>query len=123
MKKMFLILSFVCGMSTLTNAFPNNYVDFTFRVVPIKPTLGGTHPFPKSPVDSLEATLDDHQLILPAVHPEFELYLLDEDSEIVYQIIISENVEFVNLPSTLVGDFQLLLYPGGDYYYSYDIEL
>lgn len=123
MKKLFLILSFVCGMSTMTNAFPNHCVDFTFKVVPIKPTLGGSHPFPKSPVNTLEATLDDHQLILPAVHPEYELYLLDEDDEIVYQVVVSENVETVNLPSTLVGDFKLLLFPDGDYYYSYDIEL
>lgn len=34
MKKLFLILSFVCGMSTMTNAFPNHCVDFTFKVFP-----------------------------------------------------------------------------------------
>lgn len=123
MKNFILILSFVCGMSTFANAVPNLCYDFQFQVVPVKPTLGGGHPLPKSPVASLDATLDDHQLILPTLHPEYTLYLVDEDEEIAYQVVVPENFEEVNIPSMLVGNFQLLLYPGGDYYFYYDIVL
>lgn len=123
MKKYFLLLAFVCGMSTYTQAVPGLVTTFRFVVGIIPKGIGGGVPMPKSPVDPPEATLDDHLLTLPEDHSGYTLQLVDANDEIVYETEVLAGTTVVSLPSSLSGDYTLLLYPEGNYYFYYYITL
>ena len=86
------------------------------------PIIGGI-PMPKSPVQCPTVSIDDHTLYIYDVAYAFTLYLLDEDGEVAYTASVAAGTPIVTLPSDLTGDYELLLVPGGSYYFSGGIEL
>jgi hypothetical protein len=56
--------------------------------------------------------------------PDYTLYIINEDDDIVYEIDVFASTPTILLPSTLSGDFGLYLVPSGsDYYFYGDITL
>ena len=93
-----------------------------WQVRPVTPIIGG-HPRPKAPVQCPTVSIDDHTLYIYDVAYAFTLYLLDEDGEVAYTTSVAAGTPTVTLPSDLTGDYELLLVPGGSYYFSGWIEL
>ena len=67
--------------------------------------------------------LDGHTLYLYSVSYDLTLVLLDEEEEVVYTTFIPANTSSVVLPASLSGEYEIQLYPGGDYYFYGWIEL
>ena len=86
------------------------------------PVVGG-NPFPKSPILVSTVSIDGHTLYIYDVAYDMTLVLVDEDDEVVYSVFVPANTSTVYLPTTLTGDFQLLLIPDEDYYFAGEISL
>jgi len=71
----------------------------------------------KAPVIVPSAMLDGHTLYIDGYHADYTLELIDENDTVVYTTFVPSTVSVVVLPSTLSGNFELRLYPGGDYYF------
>lgn len=80
-------------------------------------------PVPKYPVQCPTVSIDGHTLYLYDVTYAFTLYLLDEEGEVAYTADVVAGTPTVTLPSGLTGDYQLLIVPGGSYYFGGWIEL
>ena len=125
MKKYFLIIIVACVMSVhalCQNQKPILGSLIAWEVQYEKPVNGG-NPFPKSPILPPTVSIDDHTLYIYDVAYAFTLYLLDEDGEVAYTTSVAAGTPTVTLPSDLTGDYELLLVPGGRYYFSGWIEL
>ena len=70
------------------------------------------HPNPKSPIDPPTVYLEDYTLTFEADHPEYILYIKDEDDAVVYSTVVSTTVTEVVLPSYLSGDYEIDLIMG-----------
>lgn len=79
-----------------------------------KPT---TKPVPKSPETIPEIDLDGNVLTFEVGHDDYTLCIMDDDDNVVYSVFVPSSQTIVTLPSTLIGEYQLLLIP----YYSSDI--
>lgn len=79
--------------------------------------------FPKTPITAPTVYIDDYTLLFEASHPEYVLYIKDEDDNVVYSTVVYSTQTHVVLPSTLSGTYELQLYDGGDYYFYSKIEL
>ena len=77
----------------------------------------------RTPILVPEVDLDGHTLYLYSVDYDLTLVLVDEEDEVVYTTFIPANTSSVVLPATLSGEYEMLLYPGGDYYFYGWIEL
>ena len=86
-----------------------------------KPLTNG-NPFPKTPVVIPKVSLAGHSLYVSAGYA-LAVSLYDANGNEVYSTAIIAGTTTVFLPSTLNGDFRLVLHPGGDYYYYADITL
>lgn len=73
-------------------------------------TIGHGHP--KSPIDPPTVYLEDYTLAFEADHPEYVLYIKDEDDAVVYSTVVSTTVTEVVLPSYLSGDYEIDLVMG-----------
>jgi hypothetical protein len=80
-------------------------------------------PIKRSPACPPTVEMYDHTLYFEADHPTYTLMLVDEFEEVAYEVTIPSTVEEVELPSTLVGNYELQLYGGGEFYFYCDIEL
>lgn len=85
--------------------------------VPIGSTI------PRSPLTPPYVEMDDHTLYFETGHAAFTLVLLDEDGEEAYEVSVPNTVDVLVLPSTLVGNYELQLYDGSEYYFYCDIVL
>ena len=118
MKKLFVTLAFLCCVSANIYADP---IDVIFEVIGKGDTA---NPLPKSPVNPPQATLDVNVLTITTAHPDYTLFLLDEDGVVVWQTVVPAATSTVTLPATLTGDYELRLYPDGTAYFFYGyIEL
>ena len=99
------------GVGTLVN-FQCGYVN----------PSGNIHSCPKSPVDPPTVYLEDYTLTFEADHPEYILYIKDEDDAVVYSTVVTSATTEVVLPSTLSGDYEIELIMG-DWLFSGWIEL
>lgn len=79
--------------------------------------------FPKTPITAPTVYIDDYTLLFEASHPEYVLYIKDENDNVVYSTVVSSTQTQVVLPSTLSGTYELQLYDGGNYYFYSKIEL
>lgn len=125
MKKLCLIftLLFTVLAAQSYNPFnPGMLLRLDLRVQIINPRPGGS-PFPRSPICPPTVEMYDHTLYFEADHPTYTLVLVDEDGEEAYEVTIPSTMEEVELPSTLVGEYELQLYDGGEFYFYCDIEL
>ena len=56
--------------------------------------------------------IEDYTLSFEANHPEYVLYIKDEDDNVVYSTTVYSTQTQVVLPSTLSGDYQIELVMG-----------
>ncbi len=82
-----------------------------FSVGWIDPTPVGEGPA-KGTIDPPTVYLEDYTLTFEADHPEYILYIKDEDDAIVYSTVVSTTVTEVVLPSYLSGDYEIDLVMG-----------
>ena len=84
----------------------------TIRVGGVKDFPDG-NPYPKSPVLIPSASIDGHTFSISSYHADYTLVLVDEYDAVVYTTFFPSTLTEVELPSTLSGDYELRLYPGG----------
>lgn len=65
---------------------------------------------------------NDYVLTLPDFEEDYTLQLFDEDENVVYSVDCLSGTTQVVLPSTLTGDYEIVVIRGGTYYGGY-IEL
>ena len=68
--------------------------------------------FPKTPITAPTVYIDDYTLLFEASHPEYVLYIKDENDNVVYSTVVSSTQTQVVLPSTLSGNYQIELVMG-----------
>ena len=113
MKKLLLFLFSVFILSTSVSA--QVLVPLTMSIIDEQP---GTNDYPRSPMLVPTVYIDDYTLLFAADHPEYVLYIKDENNNVVYSTVVSSTQTQVILPSTLSGDYQIelvvnnLLYKG-----------
>ena len=72
----------------------------------------GGNGHPKTPITAPKVYIDDYTLLFEANHPEFVLYIKDEDDNVVYTTTVYSIQMQVVLPSTLSGDYKIELQMG-----------
>ena len=77
---------------------------------------------PRNPIDPPVVYLEDYTLTFEVDHPEYVLYIKDEDEVVVYSTVVTSATTEVVLPSTLSGDYEIELIMG-DWLFSGWIEL
>ena len=87
----------------------------------IDPT-GTTNQNPRSPVDPPTVYLENYTLTFATNHPEYVLYIKDENETVVYSTVVTSATTEVVLPSTLSGDYEIDLVMDDWYFWGY-IEL
>ena len=70
------------------------------------------HNTPKGPDESPVVYLEDYTLTFEVDHPEYVLYIKDEDEVVVYSTVVTSATTEVVLPSTLSGDYEIELIMG-----------
>lgn len=70
------------------------------------------HSLPKSPIEPPVVYIEDYTLSFAVDHPDYVLYIKDEDGDIVYTTTVYSTQKQVILPSTLAGDYQIELAMG-----------
>lgn len=108
MKKLFLFVLSAFLMSTSVSAM--DLVPLTVSIDEDDQPIGNGHP--KTPITTPKVYIDDYTLLFEANHPEFVLYIKDEDDNVAYSTVVSSTQTQVVLPSTLSGDYQIELVMG-----------
>ena len=86
--------------------------------VPVKLHAGYFDPYeglgshPRGPVDLPTVYLDDYTLTFATSHPEYVLYIKDEDEEVVYSSVVTSAETQVTLPTYLTGSYKIELVMG-----------
>ena len=108
MRKLFL---FVLGAFLIsTSSWAQELVPLSVSIEDDEQSLGPGHP--KTPITAPKVYIDDYTLLFEANHPEYVLYIKDEDDNVVYSTVVSSAQTQVVLPSTLSGDYQIELVMG-----------
>ena len=107
------IFSFVCllVMSLTSQAQNVMGLPISLEVNFINPS-GTINQKPRTPIDPPTVYLEDYTLTFEADHPEYILYIKDEDDAVVYSTVVSTTVTEVVLPSYLSGDYEIDLIMG-----------
>ena len=105
MKKLLLLLA--CALMLSSYAFAGDPVPLDFDD-PMN--LGNGHP--KSPIEVPLVYIEDYTLLFEANHPDYVLYIKDEDDVVVYSTAVYSAQTQVVLPSTLSGDYKIELVMG-----------
>ena len=108
MKKLLLFLFGAFIFSTSLSA--QVLVPLTVCIEDDEQPIGDGHP--KTPITAPKVYIDDYTLLFEANHPEFVLYIKDEDDNVVYTTTVYSSQTQVVLPSTLSGDYQIELVMG-----------
>ncbi len=66
----------------------------------------------RAPMLAPRVYIDDYTLLFSVDHPEYVLYIKDEDDNVVYSTVVYSDQTQVVLPSTLSGDYQIELVMG-----------
>ena len=83
--------------------------DVIFTEVDDEPIGNG---IPKTPKRPPVVYIEDNTLTFAADHPEYVLFIRDEEGDVVYTTVVSSSVTQVVLPSTLSGEYQIELTMG-----------
>ena len=67
--------------------------------------------------------IEDYTLSFEVDHPEYVLYIKDENNNVVYTTTVYSTQTQVILPSSLSGDYKIQLDFGGNYFFVGKIEL
>ena len=107
------IVCFVCLLVISLTSQAQNVMGtrIFFRVGYFDPTET-TNSNPKSPADPPTVYLEDYTLTFEVDHPEYVLYIKDEDEVVVYSTVVTSATTEVVLPSTLSGDYEIELIMG-----------
>lgn len=103
----FLVMMLAGGLFSYAQhiGYPMNVVLQVRYFDPYEGLTGGQ----RGPVDPLTIGLEDHTLYMSNVDFDCELQILDENDNVVYSTFVVANTTTVVLPSTLSGDYQILL--------------
>lgn len=108
MKKLLFLAIALFMMSTST---------FAWKLVPL--TIYGDdnttpigHDFPRGPIEAPTVYIEDYSLSFEANHPDYVLYIKDEDGDVVYTTTVYSFMTLVPLPYTLSGDYEIELVYG-----------
>ena len=108
MKKLFLLALSAFLMSTYSLAW---------EPVPLTVSLDDNssvgHGYPKFPSESPTVYIENYTLAFEAYHPDYALYIKDEDDDVVYSTTVYSAFTLVVLPSTLSGDYKIEIRVGG----------
>ena len=107
MKKLLFLSLFILFMNV--NAMAWDPISFTVSYDDEQPIGNG---YPKTPITAPKVYIDDYTLLFEANHPEYVLYIKDEDDNVVYTTTVYSTQTQVILPSTLSGDYQIELIMG-----------
>ena len=108
MKKCF--WAFICAFVISTNLFAAQQIPFTvYGDDDFRPLGNG---YPKSPVEVPTVYIEDYVLTFMEGHPDYTLYMKDEDGYVVYTNTVWSTDTEVTLPSTLSGDYEIELVMG-----------
>jgi len=105
MNKKLTLLLCVLLMNTLVKAQTNNQIHFTTEIIKHGPVFNGGS---KTPIKAPTVCIDSYTLYFQASHPEFVLNILKDD-ENVYTCIVNTNVTTLELPSFLLGEYEIQL--------------
>ena len=72
----------------------------------------GTNGHSKTSITAPTVYIDDYTLLFEVDHPEYVLYIKDEDDNVVYSTVVSSTQTQVVLPSTLSGNYKIELVMG-----------
>lgn len=109
MKKITFLFIALLMSCTLAQAQVSTPIPFSVQYVPVKPV---GNQVPRSPNDPPVVYLEDYTLTFEADHPEYILYIKDEDDAVVYSTVVTSATTEVVLPSTLSGDYEIELIMG-----------
>ena len=104
MKKLLLFLFSAFIFSTSMSA--QVLVPLTVGIIDEQP---GGNGHGKSPMLAPTVYIDDYTLLFEVDHPEYVLYIKDEDDNVVYSTVVYSTQTQVVLPSTLSGNYQIEL--------------
>ena len=107
MKKLFLIVFGAFIISTSVSA--QVLVPLTVGIIDEQPLGNGQ---PKTPMLVPKVYIDDYTLLFAVEHPDYVLYIKDEDDNVVYSTVVYSAQTQVVLPSTLSGNYQIELVMG-----------
>ena len=108
MKKLFLFVLSAFFMSTSVWAL--ELVPLTVSIDIDDQPLGNGHG--KTSMCPPVVYIEDYTLLFENDHPEYVLYIKDEDDNVVYTTTVYSTQTQVILPSTLSGDYQIELIMG-----------
>ncbi len=117
---LFLLMTAILSMTSVSMMANGEDVQLTVGI--IDPEEEQNNP-QRTPILLPNVELDGHTLYLYSVSYDLTLVLVDEEDEVVYTTFIPANTPSVVLPATLSGEYEIQLYPGGDYYFYGWIEL
>lgn len=107
MKKLFFSSLFILFMNVSAMAW--DPIPFTVSYDDDSPLGNG---FGKTSTYPPLVYIEDYTLSFEVNHPEYVLYIKDEDDNVVYSTVVSSTQTQVVLPSTLSGDYQIELVMG-----------
>lgn len=81
-------------------------IEFTYEKIHDHSLGNGS---PKSPIEPPVVYIEDYTLSFAVDHPDYVLYIKDEDGAVVYTTTVYSTQTQVILPSTLAGDYQIEL--------------
>ena len=73
----------------------------------------------KTPILIQEVSLDDHTLIFDTPCDGCTLRLLDANNNVVYSTVIPTGTTSLVLPSSLSGEYKILIFQGNIYFWGY----
>ena len=107
MKKIFVLLFGAFIFSTSVSA--QELIPLTISIID-EQSLGNG--FPKTPMLAPKVYIDDYTLLFAVDHPDYVLYIKDEDDNVVFSTVVYSAQTQVVLPSTLSGNYQIELVMG-----------
>ena len=114
MKKSIVLLVFILGCSLLTSQEVSAQ-SILYRI-PLSchwgDNSGVAGTMPRGPIDPPTVYLEDYTLTFEVDHPEYVLYIKDEDEVVVYSTVVTSAETEVTLPSYLSGTYEIELVMG-----------
>jgi hypothetical protein len=107
MKKLLFSSLFILFMNVCAMAW--DPIPFTVSFDDDQP---GGNGHPKTPITAPKVYINDYMLLFEANHPEYVLYIKDEDEVVVYSTVVTSATTEVVLPATLSGDYEIELIMG-----------
>ena len=100
---------FLFALLTCLFAQAQDQITFTCEGVHDDP-FGNGHP--KTPILAPTVYIEDFTLTFLVGHPEYVLYIKDENDVVVYTTVVSSVQTQVTLPTTLSGEYKIELVMG-----------